>query len=406
MDKFQLDVKGSCKSCKKTPIDTDLLKCYLCKGLFHGTCSEDKNEQVAAKTTVRNFNLASTKNNFKFLCNCCLTKFEIDQSKADSDRLTVVENNVGDIKSELAELKTLLKNGISSQPIEGVSELKDDLSEIKSMINSGSCSDSSDKKDNIWHNEERLKVLKIPPSNPMLILNNRGDANNNDVEKTIVDNKIPVTKTFKNNKGDLVLVCETVDSRDKLKTLIANSDTKIDTKSVDEKKPGITIVGMNYEMSKSEVVEQIISQNQFIRNLSLSNDINDHIKIHDIKPTKAKPGVFQAFASVSALLRKGIKTFNDKLTVGITVCKVYDRFNVRRCNNCQGLGHFYKECPTPNVPVCANCAGSHSTNNCTSNNKVCINCKNAGDPHSHAASDPLCKTMLDRLENMKSKNLN
>ena len=163
-------------------------------------------------------------------------------------------------------------------------------------------------------------------------------------------NKIPVTDAYKYNTGDLVLVCETVDSRDKLKTLIANSDSKMETKSVDEKKPGITIVGMNYEMSKNEIVEQLISQNQFIGCLSVSNDINDHIKIHDVKPTKAKPDVFQAFASVSALLRKGIKTFNDKLTIGITVCKVYDRFNIRRCNNCQGLGHFYKECPTPNAP--------------------------------------------------------
>ena len=46
-----------------TNIDTDLLKCYFCKDLFHGTCSEDKNEQVAVKSKIRNFNLATTKNN-------------------------------------------------------------------------------------------------------------------------------------------------------------------------------------------------------------------------------------------------------------------------------------------------------------------------------------------------------
>ena len=50
--------------------------------------------------------------------------------------------------------------------------------------------------------------------------------------------------------------------------------------------------------------------------------------IHDIKPTRSNPIVFQAFASISEVLRKGIRNFKDKVTIGLVSCKVYDRFHV------------------------------------------------------------------------------
>ena len=70
------------------------------------------------------------------------------------------------------------------------------------------------------------------------------------------------------------------------------------------------------------------------------NDLKDHIEIHDVKPTRAKPSVYQAFASVSEALRKGFSNYKDKVTIGLQTCKIYDRFHVKRCNNCQGLGHY------------------------------------------------------------------
>ena len=65
--------------------------------------------------------------------------------------------------------------------------------------------------------------MKAPPSQPMLIVNKSQDTDNGttfiNVDKTIVDHAIPVTKTFKNNNGDLVLICDTLDSREKLNNL-------------------------------------------------------------------------------------------------------------------------------------------------------------------------------------------
>ena len=119
------------------------------------------------------------------------------------------------------------------------------------------------------------------------------------------------------------------------------------------------------------------------------NNINEHIEIHDIKPTRSKPSVYQVFASVSETLRKGLRNYNDKIVIGLTNCKIYDRFHVKRCNNCLGYGHYYKECPTPNAHCCAKCGLNHPTNSCEGTVKKCINCSKAGTADvNHTAYDP------------------
>ena len=52
------------------------------------------------------------------------------------------------------------------------------------------------------------------------------------VEKAIMDNNIPVSKSFRNKSGDLVVVLESEDKRNELKELVssANSGIIIDTK--------------------------------------------------------------------------------------------------------------------------------------------------------------------------------
>ena len=56
-------------------------------------CSQAKKEEkFATKPMSTNFNAESTKSNFKFICDSCLTKFEIDFAKSSNDRLQNVEN--------------------------------------------------------------------------------------------------------------------------------------------------------------------------------------------------------------------------------------------------------------------------------------------------------------------------
>ena len=385
-DQFKLDDNGTCQSCSTVSLEAENLQCYMCKGIFHGACPNLTDEdRVGTKSLISNFKRPSTKLNFKFFCHNCLTKFEIIMVNTETNRLNTMEGNINSIKSELEEIKTLLKqNG-------------------KPATNQGKSNSHFPTTENIWFNKSRLESTKVSPAEPMLVLNNAQEVNES-VEKAIVENSIPVTKSFKNNSGKLVVVCDTQDSRDKLQNIIATSSGNIEMKPVTRKKPSVTIVGLSKKYTKEEVVNQIVSQNQFVKHFSTVNDINEHIEIHDVKPTRAKTSVFQVFASVSETLRKGFRNYNDKITIGLTNCRIYDRFHVKRCNNCQVLGHYYKECPTPAVSCCAKCGKNHSTNTCNTNEIKCINCSKAGVDSNHTAFDPKCLTLMAAVDKKKKSN--
>ena len=161
------------------------------------------------------------------------------------------------------------------------------------------------------------------------------------------------------------------------------------------KKVNITIVGLQKEYAKEEVISQLITQNEFLRQLNKVNDLNEDFSIHDIKCTRVNDKVFQVFASVSDRLREGLKNYMDKVTIGLVVCKIYDRAFIKRCNNCQGLGHFYKECKSPDFPICGKCSENHRTDSCTSLSRKCINCtKHGSSSIDHAAFDHKCPQII------------
>ena len=379
-EKFKLSDSGKCNVCQSVPAPTEILKCYFCKGAFHGLCSQAGGEKIATKSLVTNFNASSTNENFKFFCDICLTKFEIDTAKTNDDRLCSVEKNVTKIISELGELKNFLKKDEKSAP--PVSENY-----------------------NVWNDLERLQKTKIPPCKPILILDKKDTDKNDSIEKLIVENKIPVTNILQSKAGDTLLVCDSITSRDKLKKL--TSENNMNLKPVAGKKLNITIVGLQKEYSKEEVITQLMVQNEFLNQLNVSNDINDHISVHIVKPTRLNEKVFQVFASVSEALRDGLRNHLDKITVGMSVCKVYDRTFVKRCNNCQGLGHYFKECPIKDSPSCAKCGGDHRTDACDSSVKKCINCTRKGAPLiDHFAFDPKCPQIVSFSTQNSSPSLN
>ena len=380
-EQFQLDSSGTCQSCNLVSLATENTQCFMCNASFHCACLQIGEEQkLGTASLIKSFNRASTKQNFKFFCNSCTTKLEINKANTETDRLNNLEGNMSSIMEELKEIKKLLKE------------------RGKTVV------DKQMKSDNIWFNKDKLISTKAAPAESMLIINNVSQLDQDSLEKAIVDNEIPVTKSYKNNSGELVLGCDTPESRKKLKDIIASTVENIQMKEVTKKKLSITIVGIRKEYKKEEVISQIVSQNQFVKDFLTGNNTKEHIEIHDIKPTRSNESVYQVFASVSEDLRKGFKNYNDKVVIGLTNCKIYDRLHIKRCNNCQGHGHYYKECPTPNNHCCAKCSLDHPTNRCdvTLDDLKCTNCSKAGNTNTnHAAYDPKCPCRVSLVEKKK-----
>ena len=64
--------------------------------------------------------------------------------------------------------------------------------------------------------------------------------------------------------------------------------------------------------------------NGYIKQFAALNNLNEHIQVYSIRPSKNNPDRFQVFANVSKVLRAGFRQHNDKVTLGLTTCRVYD----------------------------------------------------------------------------------
>ena len=220
-----------------------------------------------------------------------------------------------------------------------------------------------------------------------------------------MENNVSVLKSYQNKTGDLMIVCESEDSRDQLKEIVTTNNDNIVVNTPRELRHSVTIVGLPNQYGKEEVIEMIVKQNKYIRDFAKNNKIDNHIRVHIIKPLKNNETCFQAFCDISTVLREGFSHYNDKLTLGLKSCKVYDRYNIKRCYNCQKFGHYAKECPTKDVPTCGKCSEEgHNTRDCEEQEDKCINCIRVNSTENqHASSSQLCPQLIKERDTMKKK---
>jgi hypothetical protein len=336
---------------------------------------------------IKQFHAASTKGNFKFFCDKCLTNLEVILAGSESQKINTLEMKVGSIENKLDEITTLLK----------CSKIVSDTSQ-KKMSTTHS----------IWQDKNKLASIKAPPEKSVLVLKNTQNVTTNEsnqtrIEKAIMDNNIPVSQSYKNKSGDTVIVCESKDTRDELKNLVSDTD-EIVLDTPQERRPSITIVGLPRECTKEEVIQMLEMQNGYIKQFTALNDLKDHIQFFSIRPLKNNADRFQVFANVSNVLRAGFRRFNDKVTLGLTTCRVYDRFHVKRCNICQKFGHYARDCPTPNEHVCGKCSSDHLTKDYTSLQSKCINClRNNSNDINHTTTNFKCPSLISQQDVLKNK---
>ena len=216
-DQIKLDEDGNCPSCGDLSQPMEQVQCFACKKLFHGVCSSvSADTKIATKTMIASFLQASTKNNFMFLCDKCLTNLEVNMAQCDSKRIDVLEAKMSNIDNNLKELTSLLKSEKESTK----SNNRSNKTQPKTNMLP---------KDNIWNDSEKLATVKAPPTKAVLVINNNEEQqknlyNQNVVEKAVVDNQISLSEAYTNKSGDLVLVCDSMEARDELKTLVQSAN--------------------------------------------------------------------------------------------------------------------------------------------------------------------------------------
>ena len=200
---YKVNDDSTCRSCSKVPEQDECIQCFMCKSVFHALCEDcDGADRLGSKTMVSTFRAVSTKCNFKFYCDACLIKLDIDIIVSQEDKITSLENKFAKMSSKLDKVLDYIANSgkkASSQKV-------------------------PDKVTSVWLDMEKLETVKAPLKS-VLIVKKAGDGektkeNKDVVENAIMSNSIATVDSYKNTCGDLIVVCESDEGRDELSNIV------------------------------------------------------------------------------------------------------------------------------------------------------------------------------------------
>ena len=268
---------------------------------------------------------------------------------------------------------------------------------------------SSDKRPvslpSVWSDKENVSKIKSS-----LVVKNKDEscssdkvADMNKLKSIAVSNNIAVSRVGFDRSGNTYIDCPTVQDITKLKPLIAADFVEKHVTEVKEKLPCISIVGIQDEVTKNNLLTQICKQNSKIHALI---NAGEQFSVLFVK-SSPNNGSYMAVVRVSPKIRNAIRCVRNQVFLGITSCRVYDRFYIKRCNQCQEYGHYKAECVKP--ACCAYCGGGHESSVCDLKDNVnsdqlsCINCKKGGKEHSgHTTFAFNCPSYLAAQKKLKS----
>ena len=81
---------GSCLQCEISVEDNEVIKCFSCQGHFHALCKKSANA-ICNKSLLQIYMQKSTKKNFVWYCDSCLTNLEISGTESQSSQTKILE---------------------------------------------------------------------------------------------------------------------------------------------------------------------------------------------------------------------------------------------------------------------------------------------------------------------------
>lgn len=385
---FELNLAGECLSCKKkdTP-HTEAITCDTCKKMFHAICPSATNKQdtICNVSFLKLWQSSSTKNNFKWHCDTCLTDMETAKSASLEAVVHTLVQKVSDLTNEVQQIK---------QPQAVCSD--NSTSAFAPVTYGGSWSDPKA----VQNLRSSLVIKPVADAD-----GKKSTVNLENVRKIAVDNNIPVSKVGVSANGNTFIHCPSSAARDKLQPLLASNNPNQSVKPLQEKFPSISITGITEAISKDDLVTEVRKQNDYINTLIENGNT---FKVLFMKPPTENFSNYQVIALVSPAIRDAITANRNRLFIGLQSCRVYDRFYVKRCNKCNDFGHYRAQCTKK--ATCGYCASEdHESDQCPLkiskdySQFKCINCKRNGLPcEGHSASWFNCPSYIIAQKKMKS----
>lgn len=189
--------------------------------------------------------------------------------------------------------------------------------------------------------------------------------------------------------NSIVLETDKIDV-DKLRNCPELKDAGLEIKPETKLNPRIIVHGIPVEYTKEDIAESILE-------LNLPDFTQDDVKIVSLYPPKQKTHR-SCIVEVTSECRKALERL-PSIYIKWQSCKFADHISVLQCFKCLKFGHKAATCT--NKANCSSCAGSHASENCTSEDTICCyNCLNAKmSVMNHSAYDKSkCPLLRKRIE--------
>lgn len=174
-------------------------------------------------------------------------------------------------------------------------------------------------------------------------------------------------------------------------------EVKIPTK----KNPKIKIFNVDEKLlvDSEEFIEKMITQN-------IINTPPPQRVLKIIEHYKDKKGRTNIIVELDPITYGKIEK-KEVLYIGWRTCRFINHINIIQCYQCWKFGHFAKNCKKVES-TCPRCSGKHRSNECTSDEEACVNCKYAAEvlripniDYHHTAISKKCvayKRIYEQLE--------
>ena len=403
----QIDDSGICTTCNVVTNPQHILECFICLLKFHGDCNG------VAPFTTKSFLSAfkKLKNNdcFVFICPHCKTQRENTEASTLQQQMSQVLAAVALLSNEVAQMKgRRVDTEVSSQP---------DPKNNKSIsINNNNATSSSKNNSTTsykapipaWADSKRTEEIKKPKVT-VCIKNDGSSIDLSKMKEVVTRNGVQISKTSVNRKnGDVYVDFPSNEQRDILVPLLTNEI--LEGKSivhVKNKCPIVTIRNVMEYVDESDFIEKVKIQNKLIGD---KIDAGSEFTVVFAKEQKLEnrqnvdtesDNVHQVVVRVGEDIRDILKSAGDKIYIGFSSLRVFDRFYVKSCANCHKFGHYHAECE--HNPCCGYCSDTnHASKDCPIHKTKdetkykCVNCKDRNKLHEgHSSHWHNCPTYIE-----------
>ena len=403
-----LNAEGKCSECVHYTTNDDTLQCDVCKNSYHVFCEGlDTGEKHCTKTFLTQFIAKSCrKPNFSWKCDPCA----IQRDKAEkTDLAQIVHKLASHVEVLTTAFETFTRdikqdNRILTTTFEILKhDIKQDITAIQLP------GPQPTTQGNPWTNTGAIQKLRssflVKPS----VSGSKADMEK--INKIVTDNNLQVNNIGVSQTGNTFIHCPTEDASKTLQTHIQTELVGHVVHSLQDPLPSISIAGVTKtEWDPLHVtpdgitnfIQRLRGQNPFLEGLMTDGE---SFKVIFMKPPSGDYKNFQIVARTSPKIRDAITARWNRLFIGSTSVRVYDRFYVKRCNKCNKFGHYKDKCE--NLPSCGICgADGHESETCDHKTETsrfsCVNCKRENLPQTgHNATSRKCPAYMTAQKKLK-----